>query len=321
MNRIQRAHQSHRFTYALRIDNALYQREILTYTLGPLTADLDEAGDLTTQQLIPKNQQAKAKIIAKSNGILAGIVELQYFLNGKWSFRGGKPFGKIQLNIHKKDGDRIKKNDTIVTITGSAADILKVERTILNLIQRMSGIATFTHEYVKKVPSNVLITPTRKTQWGLLDKKACMMGGAGTHRLNLSEAILVKDTHVDLLDHNYKKLFEKLTQGKEHGRFIEIEVETLNNGLKIAELYYQYQKKLPQIPFWLMLDNMQPVQIKKFIVELKKRKLYDHILLEASGGITLKNVTTYAKTGVDALSIGALTHSAPVVDFSLKIII
>ena len=194
-----------------------------------------------------------------------------------------------------------------------------------------------------------------KLRSGLLDKRACAAGGAGTHRLNLSDAVLVKDTHLDLLHHDFEKVLDGLISARLLGRFVEIEVESLKEARQALQMLLTLQKKHP-IPCFIMLDNMKPAEIKKFAEELRagnadsagtlheasnvnssrnfKRclepafrrsgktdasKKSGLVFLEASGGITLKNIGKYARVGADVISVGAMTHSAPALDISLKI--
>lgn len=322
--RFQRVLKSHNAGSLLSINNEQYRQEILQHTVFELYNDLGgySNGDLTSQLLFPRPQKIEAKIIAKRPGILAGTEEMRFFLAGKWENNGTKVFDTIRLTILQKDGTKIQSGVVLAKLHGSITDILKVERTILNLLQRMSGVATLTRKFTKKTPPSVLITPTRKTLWGLLDKKACVTGGGGTHRLGLYDGILVKDTHLNCYKHNLQKLFWVLIQNFEglSARFVEIEIENINDGIELAKHYQQYlQKGGCLMPFYLLLDNMQPAAIQEFVRLLKNKRYFNQILLEASGGITLKNIGLYAKSGVDIISVGALTHSAPSLDMALNL--
>lgn len=311
--RFQRALATHSFQYFS--SEPSYQREVMEHTLTALRHDEGKYGDLTTNALVPQEKRIKAKLIAKSSGILAGMEELFFFID----LLKKKKYATIAIQTVKKDGSVLKKGDVLATLKGYAKEILKIERTALNLLQRMSGVATLTHKYVQRVPSHVLITPTRKTPWGLLDKKACTVGGGGTHRLYLSDAVLVKDTHLQLLDKNFEKIFQKLSHQKKIGRFIEIEVETVNDALECVRCYRNYFVNF-SVPFCLMFDNMKPSEIARTVHEFKRRDWFDNILLEASGGVTLENIAEYARCGVDIISVGALTHSASALDISLRIL-
>ncbi|MFA4831429.1 MAG: carboxylating nicotinate-nucleotide diphosphorylase [Patescibacteria group bacterium] len=271
----------------LTIKNPKYLRQLKTLTDFMLREDLDSKGDLTTNRLIKQNKKTKAQIIAKENGILAGIEETLWFLRRH----------KVTGIRHKKDGDMIKKDDVFLSLSGGIKDILKTERVALNLLQRLSGIATQTNKLIKKTKNKILICPTRKTQWGLLDKKAVAVGGGGTHRLGLYDWVLVKDNHLSQCP--LSSFPFPLSPS-----FWEIEVNTS----KEASEFSKYQ------PDAIMFDNFKSKQIKKMIP-----KLNSQIIFEASGGINEFNLAEYAKTGVDVISIGALTHSARALDISLEL--
>ena len=258
--------------------------------------------DITSRALL-NNSPITGEIICRESGVLAGISEAKYLAREN----------QCVLQSFKKDGESVSSGDVVGYLKGSAGNVLKLERTVLNLIQRMSGIATETNEFVKLVSGRVLVVPTRKTVWGLLDKKACVLGGGGTHRLNLSDAILVKDTHIDLENGNLYEIFRRLTKTKDRGRFIEVEVSSMKEAIEAAQMYVKYLANT-KIPFYLMLDNMSPAQIRNVIRRVSKK-----IYFEASGGINKRNVVAYSNTGVDVISIGRLTNSAQALDFSLKI--
>jgi nicotinate-nucleotide pyrophosphorylase (carboxylating) len=168
---------------------------------------------------------------------------------------------------------------------------------------------------VKLVKDKVLIAATRKTHWGMIDKKACAVGGALTHRLALNDAVLIKDNHLALIDHDFEKIFYKIRNAKTPGRFIELEITSLSDAKKVI---FYYKKFTSKFPFYLMLDNMKPALIRKVIQYVKNAGLYNCILFEASGGINKENIFNYAKSGVDLLSLGMLTHSSPALDISLE---
>lgn len=306
---------THKRSQFLTVKNPRYAREVIAYTAAALQKDLGSKGDITSRLILDPKLTTTAILLSKDEGLLAGVQELRFFLG----LKNGQ-LGKVRVSFLKKDGDHLKKNDIIATLQGYACDILALERTALNLLQRMSGIATYTAAYVAKVPTHVLIVPTRKTLWGLLDKRACVLGGGGTHRLSLDDAILLKDTHLALVGHNMPYLFTHLKKLPLSLPFIEIEVESIDDALQAVILYQKTLGKThPRLPFYLMLDNMSPTLLKKAVKSLKKQSLSGFIGLEASGGIHLHNIQKYAATGVDILSIGALTHSAPNFDISLKI--
>ncbi len=254
--------------------------------------------DVTTDYLLDKNTITTAKFIAKDSGVLAGIdVALRVFelLDSK-----------IEFEVLIKDGQKVKKGDVIAKMKGSVVSLLKGERTALNLLQHMSGIATATNRCVELVAgTNATIAETRKTLPGLraLQKYAVVVGGGRNHRFNLSDAAMLKDNHIDAygsLTNAVKALREKT------GHMVKIEVETRN----LDELNEALQSGADVI----MLDNMDYDTMKK-AVEITNGRAK----LEASGNITLDNIRDVALTGVDIISLGALTHSVKCFDISMLI--
>ncbi len=263
-----------------------YKRQVKWLVDFMLNEDLDTKGDITTNTVIKNNPKVTAIITAKETGIIAGLEEI------KWITMA---YG-LQLTAYTKDGQKTKKNEKIIKLSGRIKDILKLERTILNILQRMSGIATQTNKLTTK--NGPLLCSTRKTQWGLLDKKAVTLGGGGTHRLGLYDWILIKDNHI-------KQISDFRFQISD---FYEIECKAEKQALGLAK----------QNPGALMLDNMKPEKIKKLVKQINK--INPNIIIEASGGITEKNIHEYQKTGVDIISLGSLTHSAKSLDISLNIL-
>ncbi len=252
-------------------------------------------GDITSALL--EKKKITAKIISRENAIVAGVSHAKEIFKLKG----------CSAKILKKDGSKIKPNGTIMTITGDASKILMCERTALNLLTRMSGIATQTNHLVKKIPSKTKLYATRKTAPGLryFDKEAVEIGGGKKHRLRLDEMIMIKDNHIAIHD-SLESLIKKAK--KKHKKF-EVEVENISDVILAA-------KNGATI---VMLDNFTPSQIKKAIHTLKNQKLRNTVLLEASGGINSKNITSYGKTGVDIISVGSITNSVKGIDLSLEI--
>ncbi len=259
-------------------------------------------GDITSRAIIPPQQQVKAYIVAKQDGVLAGgnIAGLV--------FRKVEP--SLEVSIDIPDGAKIKAGDKILSIGGSAASILMAERVALNLLSRLSGVATETAKYVAGVKgTKAVIMDTRKTMPGmrLLDKYAVRMGGGRNHRMHLGDGILIKDNHIEILQRqvmNLKDIVAGARKNTPSGTKIEIEVNTIPQALEAAEAGADI----------VMLDNMPPDDMRR-AVELVAGK----VKLEASGGINLDNVRAVAMTGVDYISIGAVTHSARALDFSLEL--
>lgn len=259
--------------------------------------------DITTNALIPEGIEAQGKIIVKENGIIAGINTINYLLD---EF-------KIKKVAHKKDGDKIEINDTIMEISGDARIILSLERTILNFLMRMSGIATLTFNtlnQIREVNKNVILACTRKTTPGLqiFEKNAVKIGGGDTHRFRLDDCVLIKDNHIEIVG-SVKEALIRANQNVSFTKKVEIEVETLEDAIDAA-------KNGADI---ILLDNMSPDEIKEVLLSLESINLRNNVLIEASGGINPENIVDYAKTSVNIISTGYITHSAKALDLSLEI--
>ena len=274
------------------------------------------AQDITTDLTIDPGLRATGTIVAKQSCVVAGIGCISAFLSlyGKLST---KPVGRFEVVSHPEifDGVRVKKGQAIAVIRANAANILSTERVILNLMQRMSGIATLTNEYVAeaakaKSPSRIQtkILDTRKTIPGLraLDKYAVGCGGGANHRLDLQDGILIKNNHITL-GGGLPAMLARALAGRKPGQIVQVEVRTP------AELEQAIAGGAESI----LLDNMTPKEVKKAVKQV--RKALPKATIETSGSVNLKTVRDYAKTGVDFISVGALTHSATAVDLSMKI--
>ena len=250
-------------------------------------------GDITSQLLIPAKAKGEAVIIARQRGVLCGEEAVRKIF--QFVGRG------LKVHFLVKEGEKFLTNQTVIRVKGNVRAILKAERTTLNFLGHLSGIATLTQEFVKRVKGfKVDILDTRKTTplWRELEKQAVRAGGGANHRSGLFDAIFVKENHRPFGD--LKKLRRVPKQ---------FEIEVRNERELVEALALQ--------PRVILLDNFKPGPLKK-AVELV-RQLNPKIILEASGGITLKNIRAYAATGVDQISIGSLTHSVKSVDFSLLI--
>ena len=260
--------------------------------------------DITSNALIPEDLETKGIIISKENGIISGINVISDLFN---EF-------KIESSVKKHDGDRVKVNDIIMEIKGNARTILGLERTTLNFLMRMSGIATLTFntlQKIRKTNKNIILAGTRKTTPGLqiFEKNAVKIGGGDTHRFRLDDSVLIKDNHIAIVG----GIGEAVAMAKKNVSFtkkIEIEVESEKEAIEAA-------KSGADI---VMLDNMSPQKIEKVISVLKSKNLRDNILIEVSGGINPENIIEYAKTSADIISTGYITHSARSLDLSLEII-
>lgn len=269
-----------------------------------LTLAMDEdfsRGDITTKLLIPDSLGCKAHIIANEEAVLAGgdLIKLAILKVDQTSL----------MEVHFQDGSRVKPGDIVATIKGRVCSILKAERMLLNFLSHLSGVATETAKYVEKVKGlNVKITDTRKTTPGLrmLEKYAVFVAGAQVHRPDLSCGILIKDNHLVALrakNIGLKDAVIKAKKGAKDGMKVEVEVNNLE----------QVKEAVEGMSDIIMLDNMSIEDMKK-----AKELIPSSIKTEASGNITLDNVRDVAMVGVDTISIGALTHSAKSIDFSLE---
>ncbi len=297
-------------------DNLIYKQWVFRYTFLELEKDLGEHGDITTNCFIQKNKETTARIYANEPGLMSGGAETVYFL--MTSDPVFKPrLGTLQVNNHFRDGKQFEKDDVLLEIKGNAKQILKSERVILNFLQHMCGISTYAKTIIdsaKEVNPDILIVPTRKTTWGLLDKKAVTLAGGGTHRLNLEDAILIKDNHINLKG-NINNLLNDFEKPDFEYKFFEIEIDKKGEVLNTARKLLQMDIPKPPI---IMFDNMKPKEIEELIALLKRENLYDEILFEASGGINKKNLAQYVRTGVDIISMGALTQNIKPIDLSLE---
>lgn len=260
---------------------------------------IEEGIDVTTK--FTPQKKVIAKIIAKEDGIAAGAYELSIL------------FETFKINVQQavKDGEKFKNRDTLFILEGDSHKILIVERTALDIFSRMCGIATMTHKFceiAKKVNSNIRIAATRKTTplFRYFEKRAVEIGGGDTHRMDLEDNILIKDNHLILFSNNVEEALKAAKKSASFTNKIEIEARNEEESLKAA--------KDAEI---IMFDNMRCEDIDRSIKKI--RAINKNVLFEASGRINLENIAEYARTGVDVLSIGALTHSAKQIDMSLRI--
>lgn len=269
----------------------------------PIAVALDEdigEGDITTESFVPENLSAEARIIAREKCIVAGVETAAEV------FRRVDP--AVRINLTKGDGAEAAPGEMLMEIHGQARSILQAERVALNFFQRLCGIATLTRQFVDAAgPSKVKILDTRKTTPGLraLEKAAVIAGGGSNHRLGLYDMVLVKDNHVAAASgfSSFAKRIRELR--KQHPNMkIELEADNLEQVRAFVDM---------EGVDIILLDNMPPSSLRE-AVALRKNK----IKFEASGGITLRNIQRVAATGVDFISIGALTHSPRAIDLSLE---
>ena len=277
-----------------------YNKDMKMLILDSIILALREdigSGDITTNAIVPAEMKISANIIAKESGIICGllIAKLVFLSVDK----------TIEFTDKAKDGKFVKKGAVVATVKGPARGILTAERTALNFLQRLSGISTMTNKFVKAAGKGVKILDTRKTTPGLryLEKYAVKMGGGFNHRLGLYDAVLIKGNHV------YIAGGVKTAVDIAKRKYGWVEVEAKTQG--------QVRDAVASGASRIMLDNMSVADIKRSIKLVRASKR--NIEVEASGGVTLKNIRSIAGTGADYISIGALTHSAPALDMNLKV--
>ena len=278
-------------------------RKVLEEKLKQLLAEDVGQGDVTSAAVVPAELTVEAAVVAKRAGVAAGIEETVVLAESL----------ALTVKPEVADGEKIKNGQILMKISGNAQTILSAERTILNLISRMSAIATTTSrltEKLRKANSTAKIAATRKTAPGLLyfDKKAVLVGGGDPHRLCLDDMILVKDNHIAIVG-SVERAVKRAKQNATFSKKIEVEVTNVTDALKAAEAGADI----------IMLDNFSPKQIREASKALKKAGFFGKILLEISGGITAENLLKYASTQVNIISMGALTHSVRALDVSLEI--
>jgi nicotinate-nucleotide pyrophosphorylase (carboxylating) len=270
----------------------LNQSYIKTVVKKALGEDLRPRGDITTKLVISKNKIIKAKIIAKQDGVIAGL---------DFCKAAFKLIGRETVFIKKtSDGKKIKKNNVIAEIKAKTKTILIAERTALNFLNHASGVATITNQFVKKISKKAKICCTRKTTPNLrtLEKYAVKKGGGYNHRYNLSDEILIKDNHISASS-NLRGLIKKAIKTK---KIVTVEIENINQLKEVIGLKFKR----------ILFDNMNSSQLKKCL-KLCKNKYQT----EYSGNASLKNIKQISKTGINRISVGAITHSAKSFDTTL----
>jgi len=296
---------------SLTLENPAYCDAVREFTETLLAADLAPR-DLTVAALGLTGRHASAAVIANEGGVAAGLAELAFLLES----RG------LAVHIEKKDGEAMRPGETLLRAEGDEMLLLSLERVGLNLVQRMCGIATTARrlqERARRHSPGIRVVGTRKTPWGLLDKRALHLGCGGTHRLGLGDAIVIKNNHLALLAAREEDAapvaIERAWKFRQEAAFIEVEVRSEVAARAAAGTFRRLLDQASEAyPCLLMLDNMAPDAIRAIVDMLRREGLWDHALVEASGGISEKNIEAYAASGVDAVSIGALTHSARALD-------
>lgn len=263
-----------------------------------LQEDLGRAGDLTTDAIVPPNLEVSARVISRSPGCIAGVEV------AACTFRLLDP--SVRVDVSVSDGSTVQSGDTLAVVKGLSRALLTAERTALNILGRLSGIATATHHIVGKIENSLAkVVCTRKTTPGLrsLEKYAVRAGGGFNHRFGLDDAVLIKDNHL-IIAGGIRQAVEEVRKVIGHTVKIEVEVDTLEQLEETLEVQVDA----------VLLDNMELETVKKAVQIVDKR-----LVIEVSGGITPENAVELAAVGVDLISLGWLTHSAPALDVSLDI--
>lgn len=267
--------------------------------IGALAEDLGTLGDVTSNSTIPAESEATTQITTRAPGVISGLDVAET------AFHAVDPSLKFDTSV--QDGDQVKAGTVVATISGKTRGILTAERVALNFLGRMSGIATFTNAYVKAIEGcKAQIVDTRKTTPGLraFEKYAVRCGGGSNHRVGLYDAILIKDNHIAAAG-GVGEAVKAARAASGHMLKIEVEVDTLA----------QLDELLTYDADAVLLDNMSPADLK-----LAVKKIEGRLISEASGGVSLNTVRPIAESGVDLISVGALTHSAPVLDLGLDFV-
>jgi len=300
---------------ALGLSNARYRDTVRTLTDLLLEADL-APNDVTAKALRLPQRKIGAAVLSQQGGVAAGLDEFRLLMEG----RG------IKVVAEKSDGDAVASGEILLRAEGPETTLLAMERVGLNLLQRMSGIATMARCFKERAgrKGRARVVGTRKTPWGLLDKRALHLGGAGTHRLGLGDAILIKNNHLALLAPSEEQAaplaIERAWKARRKAAFIEVEARDAGAARAAARTFRRLlETGTEEYPCLLLLDNLRPDQIGSIVDILRREGLWDHVLVEVSGGISETNIEAYAATGADAISVGALTHSARALDLCLRI--
>lgn len=301
-------------TDQLTVENTGYKKTISSFFQWLI--DNDKVNNDKTTKFF-HNLPAKAKIIAKQEGIVAGLEEVNFLL---------KKHTNLNFKPLLKDGNKFTNGTEIAQIKGKFHEILGYERTILNILQRMSGIATETNKLINLInqrpacagrpttnDQRPLIAATRKTPWMSLDKKAVAVGEGLTHRLNLSDEILIKDNH---LNHISIENALKILDDKYQNELIEIEITDNHQAQQVIKTFIGLRSNNTLA---ILMDNFTPLLAKQTLDNLRKEFDLSEIIFEASGGINKNNLSEWAKTGVDIISLGALTHSTHASNLSLEL--
>jgi nicotinate-nucleotide pyrophosphorylase (carboxylating) len=266
--------------------------------------------DGITDLIMAEGPTMNAKIVAKQNGIIAGCAAVDYMLQ-IWC-------PDIHVTWQANDGKSIQSEDTLARLKGSAQSLLRMERSILNILGQLSGIATETNRWAKIAPKQIACT--RKTVWGILDKWAVHVGGGLTHRLHKNDARMIKENDLAAMQSEGQNHAERLSsylstvQDGEYGAFLEVEVRTAKEAMIAAGMWKSLGKEAKLV---IMLDNMSPKECKEIAEEMEQYDLRQHVVLEASGGITFEQLSDWKECTLDVLSTSALNRGTQPLDISM----
>jgi nicotinate-nucleotide pyrophosphorylase (carboxylating) len=266
-----------------------------------LQEDLGGAGDVTSQATIPPDLIGAADFVARKSGVIAGLQVVEVVCD--------RIDPELRFETEVSDGDEVHAGSVIGVVRGSMRSIFAAERTALNFLQRLSGVATLTRRYVDVVAGRAQVLDTRKTTpgWRLLEKYAVRAGGGHNHRLGLFDEFLIKDNHLAALGGGAAAIEHAVSAARRHSPKLSIEIEV--DSVEFCETALRCR------PDMILLDNMSIEQLRRCVE--RRNAMAKTILLEASGGVTLETIAGIAATGVDRISVGALTHSAPALDIAL----
>jgi nicotinate-nucleotide pyrophosphorylase (carboxylating) len=307
----------------LTIENPEYAQFVQSLVDTLIEADL-KPRDITVAALGIANYKAEANVIAREPGVAAGLEEYAFVLRNHG----------LKVTLKKEDGDVFETGDVLARAEGTQKNILSFERVGLNILQRMCAIATVTQslqERARRRCPATRVLGTRKTPWGLMDKRAIHLGGGGTHRLGLGDGIVIKNNHLALLARREEQAvplaLARAWKSRRRAAFIEVEVRGEEAALVAAHTFKRLlaeasaaaKRKVQPYTCLVMLDNMLPEDARNIIVAMRKQRVWDSVLIEVSGGISETNLELYADVEVDAISIGKLTHSVRALDLSQRI--
>jgi nicotinate-nucleotide pyrophosphorylase (carboxylating) len=319
------------------LESRLYKTSVSSFMNGMLGEDLQESGCITAIAIFQPHDSGKAMVSSKQKGILAGLEESCLLLD---NYRSQVSYHLAMKNGRLiRDGDALEADeDPILYLEGIIITILEIERTLLNILQRMSGIATEVHELqqvIKNCGSHSRLAATRKLQWGRMDKKAFIVGGGLSHRRGLYDTMMIKDTEIDFwqylddsqVDQNTNDLrlkwvlesVQRCWNQRQNSKGLIVEVQSQEEALVVARTLKELQNNR-YYPCSIMLDNFSPQEVTSTLEQCRAEGTYDWTLFEASGNMQGERIIQFAQTGIDVISTGSPTHSTNVLDIHMKVL-